>query len=423
MPGSPVDLPLQAPAMARLSTLFYGWRIVAAAVLIQLLVAGLLNQAFGAYVAVLADEKGWSKTALAAGAALISLESALLGPALGWLIDRFGTRAIVQLGVVAFGLGFVALSRIETIAGFYASLFVTAIGSSLCGYFPLTVTVIHWFRRLRTRALSCLSLGVALGGLVVPIVAWCMQAFGWRATALGSGILAIVVGIPLARIFRRHPSEVGEVEDGVRTPATAQATDEQAAPQREFTAAAAIRTPAFWFVAVGHALALLVLAAVNVHAISHIKESLGYSVAQASLVVTLATLTQGAGLLLGMFVGDRWDKRKISAACMVGQTAALLMLTFAVHPLFLVGFALVHGVAWGLRGPLMHALRADYFGVQAIGMILGISAFVTSLGQVAGPLIVGALADRTGNYRLGFITLALLSAAGSAMFMLARKPR
>lgn len=290
MPRSPVDLPLQVPAAARLSKIFYGWRIVAAAVLIQLLVAGLLNQAFGAYVVVLAEEKGWSKTALAAGAALISLESAILGPALGWLIDRFGTRAIVQLGIVAFGLGFVALSRIETIGGFYASLFVTAIGSSLCGYFPLTITVIHWFRRFRTRALSCLSLGVALGGLVVPIVAWCMQTFGWRATALG---------IPLARTFRRHPSEVGEVEDGVRTPAGAQAADEQAAPPREFTASAAIRTPAFWTIAIGHARALLVLAAVNVHAISHIKESLGYSVAQASLVVTLATLAQGGACCSG----------------------------------------------------------------------------------------------------------------------------
>ena len=77
----------------------------------------------------------------------------------------------------------------------------------------------------------------------------------------------------------------------------------------------------------------------------------------------------------------------------------------------------------GLRGPLMHAIRADYFGVRAIGMILGVSAFITSLGQVAGPLIAGALADLTGNYRAGFVTMALIAGAGSVMFMLAKEPQ
>ena len=404
--------------------IFYGWHIVAAAVVIQLLVAGLLNQAFGVYVAVLSEEKGWSKTVLSGGAALISLEAAFLGPLLGWLIDRFGTRALVQFGVCAFGLGFVALSQIDSITGFYLSLFVIAVGSSLCGYFPLTVTVIRWFRRLRTRALSCLSLGVTLGGLLVPIVAWSMQVYGWRATAMASGVLSFAVGILLARMIRRAPSEIGEIEDGSASSVLSQGA-EVPGPQvdRDFSAAEAIRTPAFWFLGLGHGFALLLLAAVNVHAISHIKESLGYSVAQASLVITLMTLAQGVGLLLGIVAGDRWNKRKVSAACMLGHMVGVLMLTFAVHPIFLVGFAIFHGLSWGLRGPLMHAIRADYFGVRAIGMILGVSAFITSLGQVAGPLIAGALADLTGNYRAGFVTMALIAGAGSVMFMLAKEPQ
>ena len=62
---------------------FLGWRVVGAAFGLQFIQAGLLHQAFGAYVATLAVEKGWSKTALSGGAALQSLESAILGP-----IDR-----------------------------------------------------------------------------------------------------------------------------------------------------------------------------------------------------------------------------------------------------------------------------------------------------------------------------------------------
>jgi MFS family permease len=85
-------------------------------------------------------------------------------------------------------------------------------------------------------------------------------------------------------------------------------------------------------------------------------------------------------------------------------------------------FAILHGVAWGLRGPFMQALRADYFGLQAIGMILGLSAIIIALGQVAGPMIAGFFADFTGNYRTGFTVIALVAASGSVLFLLARKP-
>ena len=70
--------------------IFYGWRIAAAGAGLQFLYSALLLQAFGAYVAVMSDELGWSKTVLAGGAALQSLEGALIGPLLGWLVDRFG---------------------------------------------------------------------------------------------------------------------------------------------------------------------------------------------------------------------------------------------------------------------------------------------------------------------------------------------
>jgi MFS family permease len=86
------------------------------------------------------------------------------------------------------------------------------------------------------------------------------------------------------------------------------------------------------------------------------------------------------------------------------------------------GFAVLHGVAWGLRGPFMQAIRADYFGLQAIGMIMGLSALMIALGQVGGPLVAGAFADLTGSYRGGFTVLALAAGAGSVLFLIARRP-
>src|SRR5690606_38808414 len=139
---------------------------------------------------------------------------------------------------------------------------------SLSGYFPLTVTLVHWFRKRRARALSTMGLGLALGGVVVPAVAWTMQAYGLRTTALASGVLAIVVGWPLARVLRRHPSDVGETEDGIPPqPAVAGVASAADLPERHFTAREALRTSSFWLLALGHGFALLVVTAVNVHAI------------------------------------------------------------------------------------------------------------------------------------------------------------
>ena len=128
------------------------------------------------------------------------------------------------------------------------------------------------------------------------------------------------------------------------------------------------------------------------------------------------------GVLLGAGIGDRFDKRKVTALCMLAHALGLLCLTYATGMSGLIAFAAFHGLAWGLRGPFMLAIRADYFGRQAIGVIMGISAAIVAVGQVAGPLVAGVLADLTGNYRLGFTVLAVLSALGSVSFMLATRP-
>jgi sugar phosphate permease len=271
-----------------------------------------------------------------------------------------------------------------------------------------------------------MGLGLAFGGISAPLVGWAMQNYGWRPVAFCSGLILLLAGLPLVRIVRRNPAEIGETIDGLPPAPLPEpplgGTVAAAAPERSFTAREALRTRAFWLLGLAHAFALLVVTSVNVHAISHMKEGLGFSLAQAGFVITLMTLSQAAGVLLGAAKGDRWNKRYVAAGCMLGHMLGLLMLTWAVHPLMLGAFAVFHGVSWGLRGPFMQALRADYFGLQAIGMILGLSAILVSIGQVAGPLIAGAFADATGNYRIGFTLLALVAGSGSALFLLAKKP-
>ncbi len=405
-----------------MSKIFYGWRVVGAGGALQFLQSVLLNSAFGVYVAVLVEERGWSKTALSGAAALKSTEVALLGPILGWLVDRFGSQGIVRFGVVTFGIGFMLLSRIETLLGFYAAFVVIALGSSMFSNMLVSVAIIQWFEKRRTRALSALQFGGALGGLFVFLVAWSIQAFGWRPTAFGSGVISILIGLPLANMVRSRPEDVGMTVDGL--PPAPRVKGQPAAPAGPaFTARQALRTSAFWLLSLGHACSLLVVMSINVHGITHIKEGLGYSLAQASLFFTLVTVGQGCGVALGWVAGEKYVKRKVAATCMLMHTVGMLLLTYATGPIVLAFSLLLHGVAWGLRGPFMQAIRADYFGRRSIGIILGLSTMVTVVGNIIGPILAGAFADWQGNYRMGFTLLAMFSLLGSLFFVMAKPPK
>jgi len=403
--------------------IFYGWWIVAAGFGLEALIGALFFHAYGAYVVLLREEFGWSKTMLSAAFSMARAESGILGPLQGWLTDRLGPRVLIRLGMAIFGLGFLLFAAVGSPLTFFLAFFVMAVGSSLGGYLPIGVAIVAWFRRRRALALSMSGTGMAVGGLLVQGVAWALTQWGWRATALASGLLVLAAGIPLAQVIRHRPEPYGWRPDG-------EAPGDDGAPgrpalllERDFTPREALRTAAFWHVAIGHGAALLVVSAVLVHMVVHVTERLGYSLQQGAGVVALMTVTQIVGQLGGGWAGDRFSKRVLVVACMLAHAAALLLLAHATAFAMVVGFAVLHGLAWGVRGPLMSAIRADYFGSRAFGTITGLSSMVVMLGMMGGPLIAGVLADWTGSYVAGFHVLAALAAGGSVSFMLARRPR
>lgn len=404
---------------------FYGWYMVGAACAMQFVQSALFLQSFGAYFAVLRDDRGWSKTELSGAAALHQVEAAILGPLLGGFIDRFGAQWVIRTGIVMFGAGFILLSYVDSLLAFYGAFIVTAFGGSLCGFFPLNVSLIHWFERHLARALSSVQIGFALGGLALPVVAWALVTQGWRVTAFSSGIIIIAVCLPLSFIIRRRPEDIGEVMDGIGSRSQDSASDSEKESKEtacDFTAREALHTPAFWLLSLGHGSALFVVTGVNTHAITHMKEGLGYTIEAAAFAMMLQNLAQLVGVGLAAWIGDRFEKSILSALCMLGHMSGLLFLTYATGPAMIVAYALLHGTAWGLRGPLLQAIRADYFGRSAIGMILGLSFMIIVIGQIGGPMIAGILADMTGNYRAGFTVLALLAGLGSLFFLLAKRP-
>jgi sugar phosphate permease len=410
--------------------MFYGWWMVGAGCGMQFVQGTLMLHSFGAYFAVLRDDRGWSKTELSGAAAMHQLEAAVLGPLLGWFLDRFGPQWVIRIGVLVFGTGFMLLSQIQSLLQFYGAFIITALGASLCGFFPLNVALIHWFEKKRARALASMQVGMAAGGLCVPLIAWSLATWGWRATAFASGLLIIAICLPVSFVIRRRPEDMGLKMDGAESVSKEHALgveNKNNEVTRDFTAREALRTPAFWLISLGHGFALFVVMGVNTHAITHMKEGLGYSIEAAAFVIMLQTVAQLCGVGIGAWVGDRYDKRWLSALCMLGHMSGLLFLTYAdisgaTSTAMIAAYAILHGTAWGLRGPMMQALRADYFGRSAIGMILGLSFMIMVIGQIGGPMIAGIMADMTGNYRAGFTTLALLAGLGSLFFLFAKRP-
>ena len=101
---------------------FYGWLMVLACAGIQWLSAVTWMHSYGAYTVLLQEEFGWSMTILSLAFALTRLESGLLGPIQGWLVDRYGPRKILTIGLVIFAIGFFLFSQVNSVPSYFVVL-------------------------------------------------------------------------------------------------------------------------------------------------------------------------------------------------------------------------------------------------------------------------------------------------------------
>jgi MFS family permease len=424
-PGRPTR-PGETPERSRLprsGRLFHGWKVAISGALILALQSTLVLQAFGSYAVVLQDRFGWSKTTFSIAYAFNRAESGLLGPVHGWAVQRFGTRRVIRLGAVILIIGFLWFSQVSSPLWFIVSFFVIAVGASFSGFLTVTSETVRWFERKRSRALSVLTLGISAGGLAAPLVVVALTQLGWRTTAALSGLIMGALLLVLSRFYGSSPADLGVAIDNEPSPAPDVDRSRNGRVATEhLTAQQALRTPAFWYLAFGHASALLVVGSIIAHLSLYLTQEQGFTLQGASFVLAGITIAQMLGMLLGGILGDRFDKRWLCSMAMIGHVSGLLLLTFATSNVMIWAFVALHGFAWGARGPLMSAIRADYFGATAFAQIMGYTSLILMFGMVGGPLLAGVLADTTGSYRTGFTILAALAATGSVLFALARPP-
>ncbi len=406
---------------------FQGWRIVRSSLIIQVLHSGLVFNSFSLFSAELKDEYGWSNSQLGVAFSLNRAESGLLGPLQGWMTDKWGPRVVLRIGAVVMAAGLWMFAWVDSLTELYLFYLLVALGSSLAGFLSITVCIVNWFERKRARALAIGQMGFAIGGVLAAGVGLSIDRLGWRDTSRIAAVIVLLVILPMARHFDRRPSEVGEFVDGIDPD-----DPDHALPPRpttadvptaiHFTAAEAMRTRAFWFISLGHASALLVVGAAMAHLAVYLEEEIFLSGLHIAFVVGALPAMMGVGQVVGGTLGDRYDKRKLTTVAMFGHSCGLVLLALADGPVMVWLFVLVHGMAWGVRGPLQQAMRADYFGATDFGKIMGFSSLVIMSGMILGPIVAGVLADATGSFTTGFLVLAAGAGLGAGWFWAAAPP-
>jgi MFS family permease len=402
--------------------LYTGWKIAGASAALWALQSMLWMQGFGNLAVELRRQFGWSKTLFSVAFVGTRTGGAMLGPMQGAALGRWGTKRIMRIGSVFVLIGYSGLALIETSTHFFIALSIAAFGITLAGFLTITSALVQWFESKRARALSIQTMGFAIGGFAGPLLVLGFGWFGWRPTIAASGVILAAAIFAGSGYIGRDQSASTEPIDGIPEADVVDKPRAEGVNDVHLTSHQALRTRAFWMLSFGHASALIVVSATIAHIALYLTEDRGFSAKQAALIAGAIPVFQFVGTALTGLLGDRVNKRIIVGAAMCAHAAGLLLMTWIDSYVTIAAFVALHGLAWGARGPLMQAIRADYFGTTHFAAIMGWSSIVISSGTIVGPLLAGILADATGDYQLGFTIIAVLALGGNIFWALATPP-
>jgi MFS family permease len=388
--------------------MFYGWWIVIIGCVLDAVKGGTYNTGFTLYFLPVLNEMHLSRAATSLPFSLAKLESALEGPLVGYLIDRFDIRVMLVLGTILAGVGFILLSFTQSYL-FFLLVFIGPVTTGFqIGFNHATLAAVnHWFRRKRGLAMAIVQTGQAIGGvLIFPLVALVVLTLGWRAAALASGF-AVLMLLPLVLLIRRSPESMGLLPDGERRASHDPSSDgrERVHPPgdtHEFTAREALRTPAFWLLATFHGLRNVPYSGVTVHLVPLLVWK-GLDQPTAAFFVGLAAFSTVIVRPLTGWLGDRQSKQKIGTVGVLLGALGLVVLTYSDGALWaLVAFAILFSFGDGINS-VTWALVGDFFGRTHFATIRGWIGTLQSVASMPAAVFTGWIYDQTQSYTYALI--------------------
>ena len=408
------------------SRIFYGWHMVGLVSAIRIVGGGLHQFGFTVFFLPISQDLGISRAATSLAFSLSRAQGAIEAPLVGYLIDRYGPRPIIVTAVFLAGVGYILLSWVTSYTGFMVVYLGVICLAFIAGFVHSPMVVANsWFIRHRARAMTVVSAAVPIGGaLISPLLAFGVASVGWRWAAFASGCIFLLVCLPLSFQLKRSPESMGLRPDGDVTPANpdSNAAADEAAHNNaiaDFTSRQAMKTWVFWLLVISMTARVTCYSTATVHFIPLMVWKGLSEGAAATLLGAFASINLVAHFLLG-WIADRVNKPKLLAVCH-------FLPALALPPLF------VDSGYWQLllftttftfldaSFPIVWATVGDFFGRQHFATIRGMMSFFYMWGSFAGPVMAGAIYDRTQSYEMVlWILLMLLTFATLLVLFLIR---
>ncbi|MEE8541959.1 MAG: MFS transporter [Desulfobacterales bacterium] len=392
--------------------MFYGWWLVIAFFFIALYVGAAVFWGFTAFMEPLVKEFGWSYAQISLASSLRGLEMGLLSPIVGILVDRFGSRKLIILGVTSIGLGLIALSRTSSLITFYGAMLVLAFGAGSCTTVVLMSCTANWFQRRIGLAMGIVASGFGASGLMIPLIVYLIDAFGWRPALMLLGCGMWIIGIPLTFMIRERPQDHGLLPDGMplgEETSPVHSWDKEKASQPDLMQAFFSAT--FLSLFSVEIIRMIVASSVGLHIMPYLGQ-IGFSRKYAGLVAAGVPLFSILGRFGFGWVSDSFEKHWVLVISFAAMAFGLIALCYIDVGggviLFLMLFAPGMGAGMVLRG----AILRDHFRLEIFGRLIGCIVGASAIGGIIGPYLGGWLFDVLGTYRplwFSYIGLSVLA--------------
>ena len=379
------------------------------------------------FVKPIQDELGWSYRVIALGFLIGSASGAIASSVTGWLVDKYGPRVVVALGGAALAGALFGLSTIQEPWHFW-TYFGLARGSVTAGIeIGASVAIAKWFVRQRGRTLAVKAMGHRAGQVVLPIVSFLiMDASDWRTAYVAlSGFACLAIIGPALLLMRSQPEDHGLLPDGatdLRDAPGERGAQAQVVLEESWTLREARSTRAFWLITVFLVCTPFVQGATNLH-MAPIFHDRGLSEGQAVAIVAIFGMSSASSILPTGFIMERVHVRlgAMVQAVLVLTTMVLLLVPAGGFPLAVL-WAVLFGVAAGMRNIIEILLLANYFGRTSLGAIKGFTAPFRMISPF-GPLLAAHIRDETGSYTGAFILFASVAVLMLMLMVFATQPR
>ena len=382
----------------------YGWVIVAAGLLISLSMYGVI-ESFAIMFKPIAEEFDWDRGTVSVASMVGWVSFGVASLVCGRLSDRYGSKWVILVGCVLFVAGTFLMSQVRSVWHLYVYFgVVLAVGRSATGV-PMVALVTKWFVRNQGLALAIAQSQNVGSAVFAPLVVFLLAHNDWRWAYVWLGVAALAV-LPLALLIRDTSSAVGTAVRERRP--LHSSTDSEARGRKQtalygMTLGEAMRTRAFW------TLNLMVFgcctchSCILLHGFNHMTD-VGVLDSVAARVVMLMAVFGMVGKIVNGLLADRIGAKWAIALFLGLQAAMIPMFIEARQAPSFYTWAVLFGLGFGGPMPVYAMLFREYFGLRAIGTILGVFFMVAAVGMGSGGLLGGALFNLFGSYSVPFLT-------------------